>query len=155
MLVLISQMQQLNFLRSFIPEKCRFGNDFPFSNEEWSQYCNDIFTLFETSDQYIKVIFSYNPQWKCTELSFKSILKDKAKNIDDIIALSSYLPDLDMTLDANRGTEVFRKVVFVAFSKIQNFDKIGFNGATPFLDRIYSRLNNLEYFKYLIKNKKL
>jgi len=36
---------------------------------------------------------------------------------------------------------------------ISEYDTVGFNGATPYLDRVYSRLSKMKYFNELIKSK--
>lgn len=143
---------EIHLLRSFMPEFTHYGlNDAMYDNK-WVETAEFSYTFFRTLDQIVQVIFSYNSEFNCTELSFKTVLAHKVNSLEEAAWYGSYLPDPDMTLDCNRGTVIFRKVVFLALLKSRRYDKIVFSGATPFLDRIYTRLDNLEYFICLAAN---
>lgn len=143
----------IKLLRSFMPEKVSFGTNLEMNDGRWitTEYYRH--TYFQTEDQYVEVIFGWNPDWDCYELAFRTILKykvDPAHGFRDIDLLATFVPDEDMTLDANRATYVFRKVTYVALTQIDRYQKIGFHGATQYLDRVYTRLARMKYLKDML-----
>lgn len=144
----------INLLRSFYPQPVHFGSNEAMDNEEWIIVSEELrYTWFKTKDQYIVVIYSYNPYWNCFELSFKTVLQSKVvgKSFEEMQQHVCYLPDIDMPIDPNRATDVFRKVTFIASSQFNKYDKVGFTGATEYLDRVYTRLARLQYAKTMLK----
>lgn len=144
-------MKQIKLLRSFVPEEVSFDSNESMDNRQWTPTFIGYVTFFQTEDQIVKVIISYNYEWGCHELSFKTVLKYKVSNLLEVELNCSYFPDTDMKLEPNRATNMFRNVVYVALSRITTFECIGFNGATPYLDRVYGRLYRLGYFGELLK----
>ncbi len=138
-------MNELELLRGFIPQPIKFGSDDAASNYCWSAD-NDIYsTWFFTRELRIQVLFVPNPDWGCMELQFKTALRSKPQ------MPVSLLRDPDLPNDANRATHIFRHVVYIALSILQQFHRVGFNGAHPALDQIYGRLSRLGYVKALME----
>ncbi len=142
---------EINLLRAFKPEEVAYGLDRDTSDKMWATIdgIGDV-TLFQTKDQYILVIFSWNPILKSVELSFMTSLKSKVISPFDFMEYATYIPDEDMPLDPNRGTDVFRKVTYIVMQAIHKYDQIAFYGATPFLDRVYTRVANMGYIQTLL-----
>jgi hypothetical protein len=137
---------KIELLRSFVQAKTSYGNNEAMDNCLWEDFGDIKFTYFQVDDLVVQVIFSKNPLWNCTELSFRTVLKNKVSSLNEVNLFSSYLPDFDMPLNCNRATHVFRNVVYIAFQKLKEYGDIGFNGASPFLDKLYSRLSRMKYF---------
>lgn len=142
---------EINLLRSFIPEEVEYGIDRYMSDKGWASIdgVGDI-TIFQTNDQYVVVIFNWNPFLNSVELSFMTVLKSKTKSPFDLMDYATYVPDPDMTLDPNRGTDVFRKVTYIVMQAIDRYNQVAFYGATEYLDRVYSRLVKMEYVQRML-----
>lgn len=147
---------EINLLRAFIPEKVAFGLNYDTNDETWllNSEFGDM-TMFQTKDQYVLVIFNWNPFMNAVELSFMTALKSKVPNPSYFMEYATYVPDEDMTLDPNRATDVFRKVTYVALTQLNKHDRIGFYGATEYLDRVYTRLVKMDYVKRMLADRGL
>lgn len=147
---------EINLLRSFIPEKVDFGLNKETNDGIWlnNEEFGDM-TMFQTKEQYVLVIFNWNEFMQCVELSFMTALKSKVPDPMFFMSAATYIPDPDMTLDPNRATDVFRKVTYVALTQLENHDRIGFYGATEYLDRVYSRLINMSYVQKMLAERGL
>jgi hypothetical protein len=144
--------KEIDILRSFVPESIEFGINENTNDSQWEEFEGGSYTFFQTVDQYVKVLFTRNDVWDCIELSFKTVLKSKVNSLEEANWFCSYLPDPDMLQNCNRATKIFRYVVFITLQKINSYSCVGFNGATPFLDRIYTRLDQLKYFTLLLNS---
>lgn len=147
---------EINLLRSFIPERVDFGLNKDTNDGVWLNNAEfGDMTMFQTKDQYVLVIFNWNVFMQCVELSFMTALKSKVPDPMFFMEYATYVPDEDMTLDPNRATDVFRKVTYVALTQLDKHDRIGFYGATDYLDRVYTRLVKMPYVNKMLADRGL